>query len=160
MAPLILVRPHTSLLDGPYTAWRLRDRPCVFPVDSDYARHPLWGRMLRAYGWLLGHRMIALDVARPLAIRTVLNVLRNGETVVLFPQGTGLSDPQRPDQPGTLWLLRRAGVLAEHWRLEHWRGIPVSLVRTPEIAERFHSPLPSPPRHPCQQNIDQVNSCR
>lgn len=62
---LILVRPHVSLLDGPFVAWKLRKTPApcgvralrgvqaLFPVDSDYARHPLWSHILRAYGWLL-----------------------------------------------------------------------------------------------------------
>ncbi len=107
---LILVRPHTSLLDGPKVAWRLYRagvRRAVFPVDPDYARHPVWGRLLSAYGWLIGRQeMVAMDARSPHALRELARRLKVGRTVVLFPQGTGLSDPLRPDQPGAAWLVR------------------------------------------------------
>lgn len=113
---LILVRPHTSLLDGPLVAWRLRKMSCVFPVDSDYARHPVWSRLLKLYGRLLGHQMIPLDSQHPGSLRQILRALHEGETVVLFPQGTGLSDPARPDQPGWQWLWRKSGCTVQHLR--------------------------------------------
>ena len=54
---LILVRPHVSLLDGPAVAvWlsRMGLYQTVFAVDPDYARNPVWSRLLNAYGWLTG----------------------------------------------------------------------------------------------------------
>lgn len=115
---LILVRPHTSLLDGPILAWRLRKTPCVFPVDSDYAQHPFWSRLLTLYGWLLGHRMMPLDGQHPASLRHILRALQDGKTVVLFPQGTGLSNPQRPDQPGWMWLWRKSGCAVQELRMD------------------------------------------
>lgn len=113
---LILVRPHTSLLDGPAVALYLRKvgiRQAVFAVDPDYARHPVWSRLLNAYGWLTGglaagrHTMLPLDAGRPFALRTFALLLDQGRDVVLFPQGTGIGDPDRPDAKGVDWLLRR-----------------------------------------------------
>ena len=109
---LILARPHTSLLDGPAVALYLRKvgiRHAVFAVDPDYARHPVWSRLLNAYGWFAGgHTMRPLDAARPFALRELRRLLDQGRDVVLFPQGTGIGDPDRPDRPGVAWLLRTA----------------------------------------------------
>ena len=117
---LILVRPHTSLLDGPRVAWRLYRsgmRRAVFPVDPDYARHPFYGRLLRAYGWLIGRQeMVAMDAGQPYALRELAALLRAGRTVVIFPQGTGLSDPHRHDRPGAAWLVRVTGTdTRDYW---------------------------------------------
>ena len=108
---LILVRPHTSLLDGPAVALYLRKvgiQKAVFAVDPDYARHPVWSRLLSAYGWLTGgHTMLPLDTSRPYALRTIDRLLDQGGDVVVFPQGTGIGNPDRPDAKGVDWLVER-----------------------------------------------------
>ncbi|MBU2754950.1 1-acyl-sn-glycerol-3-phosphate acyltransferase [Acidithiobacillus sp. CV18-2] len=120
---LILARPHVSLLDGPRLAWWLTRsagiRGAVFPVDPAYARHPVWSRLLHTYGFMIGgHRMIALDTGSPFGLRSLTKALQHGQTVVLFPQGTGLRNgPARPDQPGVQWLLERV----------HPRVLPVTM---------------------------------
>lgn len=110
---LILARPHTSLWDGPRLAWWLSRsrgiRGAVFPVDPDYARHFLWARMLRGYGrWVGGHRMVPMDSQSPFGLRHLARALRRGQTVVLFPQGVGIADADRPDRPGARWLVEHA----------------------------------------------------
>jgi len=108
---LILARPHTSLLDGPAVAFymlRCGIRHAVFAVDPDYARHPVWSKILKAIGWITGgHTMLPLDSSRPYAMRTLARLLDEGRDVVIFPQGTGLADPDRPDAKGVDWLLNR-----------------------------------------------------
>lgn len=109
---LILARPHTSLLDGPAVALYLRKlgiRRAVFAVDPDYARHPVWSFLLNVYGRLTGgHTMLPLDAYRPFALRELLRLLEQDRDVVIFPQGTGIGDPDRPDANGVGWLLRTA----------------------------------------------------
>jgi len=109
---LILVRPHTSLWDGPRVAWWLSQacgvRNAVFPVDPDYARHPFWSGLLRRYGrWVGGHQMIPLDSRSPFGLRYLARSLHSGQAVVLFPQGVGLGRPERADAPGYSWLISR-----------------------------------------------------
>ena len=124
---LILARPHGSLWDGPRLAWWLTHaagiRGAFFPVDPDYARHPLWAPLLRGYGCLVGgHRMIPLDSESPFGLRTLARALLQGQTVVLFPQGTGLRDGiDRPDRPGARWLIRQTRPKLCLVRLEHRR---------------------------------------
>lgn len=119
---LILARPHASLWDGPRVAWWLSKvygvRNAVFPVDPDYASHPLWARLLRRYGdWVGGHWMVPMDTHSPFGLRHLANALHRGQTVVLFPQGTGIKNPGRPDLPGHSWLIER----------EHPRVVPITI---------------------------------
>lgn len=131
---LILVRPHVSILDGPAVAlWLGRERGmrnAVFAVDPGYARHPITAPLLTIYGWAVGkHRMVAMDGRRPFALRRILDDLAAGRNVVIFPQGTGLSDPERSDQPGIDWLLRKASGVPVVWlHLDHssrWPSVTV-----------------------------------
>lgn len=111
---LILARPHVSLLDGPRLAWWLTRtagiRGAIFPVDPDYAQHPVWSPLLRYYGCLVGgHGMVPLDTESPFGLRSLSRTLQRGRTIVLFPQGTGIGQgPDRPDRQGARWLLDRA----------------------------------------------------
>ena len=127
---LILVRPHVSLLDGPaVAAWlpRIGLVQAVFAVDPDYARHPVWSRLLKAYGWLTGgHTMLPLDATRPFAMRELLRILDQGRDVVIFPQGTGIGDHARPDARGCDWLLEKTSRRVMEITLSHearWPGI-------------------------------------
>lgn len=126
---LILVRPHTSLLDGPAVARYLGKiglKNAVFAVDPDYARHPIWKRLLNAYGWLTGgHTMLPLDTTHPFALRTFARLLDQGRTVVIFPQGTGIGDPDRPDAKGVDWLIQRTRQPVWTIHLSHDRHFPV-----------------------------------
>lgn len=120
---LILVRPHVSLLDGPaVAAWlpRIGLVQAVFAVDPDYARHPVWSRLLKAYGWLTGgHTMLPLDATRPFAMRELLRILDQGRDVVIFPQGTGIGDHARPDARGCDWLLEKTSRRVMEITLSH-----------------------------------------
>lgn len=124
---LFLVRPHISLLDGPVVAWRLRRAGihAVFAVDPDYALHPVWSRLLTSYGRLTGHAMLPLDMRHPFSLRSLYTRLQSGQNVVLFPQGTGLNNPDRPDQPGAAWLIKKAGV-----------SIPIKHIQLPANVKR------------------------
>ena len=120
---LILVRPHVSLLDGLAVARFLPKAgiyQAIFAVDPDYARHPVWKRLLSAYGRLTGgHTMLPLDAGRPFAMRDLLRLLNQGRDVVIFPQGTGIGDPCRPDEKGCGWLLERTSRRVMEVMLSH-----------------------------------------
>ena len=131
---LVLARPHVSLLDGPRLAWWLSHRAsirgAIFPVDPAYARHAVWSRLLGLYGRVAGgHRMVALDTESPFGLRSLAKALQHGQTVVLFPQGTGLQfGPDRPDRPGLQWLLDRTYPRIESVRMGH----PIFVERSTE----------------------------
>jgi 1-acyl-sn-glycerol-3-phosphate acyltransferase len=140
---LILVRPHTSRLDGPAVAWYLskvsRIDGALFAVDPDFARHPVYGPLLRAYGkWVGGHTMVPMDATSQYSLRTLLKALIAGKPVVIFPQGTGLKEgPDRPDMPGVDWLVKKSGAPVMRLTLDHTTCIPV--VHTPETKDDIHA---------------------
>ena len=99
---LILVRPHTSLLDAPAVAFFLWKqcgrRDAIFVIDPNYARHPVWSRLLKTYGWLIGgHTMLSLDAKQPHVLSKLAWLLEQDRDVVLFPQGPDIGNPGRPD---------------------------------------------------------------
>jgi 1-acyl-sn-glycerol-3-phosphate acyltransferase len=102
-------------------------------VDPDFARHPVYGPLLRAYGkWVGGHTMVPLDTSSPYALRTILKALKAGTPVVIFPQGTGIKDgPDRPDKPGVDWLIKHACGPVMNLTLDHTTRIPV--LRTAKV---------------------------
>jgi len=107
---LILARPHVSLWDGPaVAAWLARRRiRATFALDPEYASHPLLGKLIRSYLRCTGHPpFVPLDSSCPFAIRTLLNQVSAGRSIVLFPQGTGLCRAERPDNNGWQWLADR-----------------------------------------------------
>lgn len=124
---LYVCRPHTSYLDGFAVArWLTRShavRGAVFAVDPDFARHPVWSRLLLLYGkWVGGHTMVAIDSRRPFAIRALMTALKDGKPVVIFPQGTGLAKGERrPDQGGVAWLLRKSKAKHIEVHIRHHR---------------------------------------
>lgn len=131
---LILVRPHTSLLDGLAVARELYRQgvgPAVFPVDPDYALHPVWRRLLNVFGKHYGgHEMIPLDAGSFMGLRTLVQILRDDKVVVVFPQGIGVDIPDRPDAPGARWLAMKSKCRVWNMRLDHQQWWPrVSGVR-------------------------------
>ena len=151
---LILVRPHVSLLDGPCVARFLPKAgiyQSVFAVDPDYARHAVWSRLLNAYGWLTGgHTMLPLDVTRPFAMRELLRNLQSGRDVVIFPQGTGIGEPDRPDAMGYRWLTEKTSRRVMEIALSHES-------RWPRI-ERFDELLPYRMPEATGNNVSLPNS--
>ncbi|MBN6739854.1 1-acyl-sn-glycerol-3-phosphate acyltransferase [Acidithiobacillus sp. MC6.1] len=134
---LILIRPHVSLLDGlAVAAWlpRVGIHRAIFPVDPDYARHGIYGPLLQLYGIITGgHEMLPIDARHPFAMRRLLKLLDQGRDVVIFPQGTGLSIPDRPDMPGCRWLASHTKRKVVEITLEH-RGRWPKVARVEDLA--------------------------
>ena len=79
-ANAIVALNHVSFLDGA-VALAILDKEPVFAVDHGMARR-WWVRPL-----LKLTRPMPLDPARPLATRALIHMVRNGETLVIFPEG-------------------------------------------------------------------------
>ncbi len=65
---LWLAGSHRSLLGGPAVAWFARKHgiPVLFGVDPAYACHPVWRRVLNAYGWFTGVQWCHYTVTTPI----------------------------------------------------------------------------------------------
>ena len=97
----LVVSNHDSLLDGVLLALFLPGSPIV-AVSSRALSHPL----LRFCGRAV--RFAALEPGRPLALKTLVRAVRQGKTVVIFPQG-------RVTATGSLMkIYDSAGLIAAH----------------------------------------------
>lgn len=76
----IVALNHVSFLDAPL-ALSLLDQEPVFAIDSGIARR-WWVRP-----FLKMTKAMPLDPTRPLATRTLINAVRSGETLIIFPEG-------------------------------------------------------------------------
>ncbi|HYC45529.1 MAG TPA: AMP-binding protein [Burkholderiales bacterium] len=76
----LVVANHDSFIDGVLLGLFLRSTPSVV-VTPQEMRHP-FVRLFRS-----SVRFIVLDPTHPLALKTLIRQVRNGETVAIFPQG-------------------------------------------------------------------------
>jgi acyl-[acyl-carrier-protein]-phospholipid O-acyltransferase / long-chain-fatty-acid--[acyl-carrier-protein] ligase len=76
----IVALNHVSFLDGAL-ALSLLDRDPVFAIDHAIAQR-WWVKP-----FLKLTRAMPLDPTRPLATRTLINAVKNGETLIIFPEG-------------------------------------------------------------------------
>lgn len=107
--PTIVTANHVSLVDGIMIAMA-SPVPLVFAVETEYSVHSPIARRglallsLLGYGWV-----IPLDSSCPLGMRRLLDALRRGRSVMLFPEGRISPNGTRlPEQPGYRWLRRRS----------------------------------------------------
>lgn len=78
--PAIVIANHLSLADGPLLAAFLPGDP-TFVVDADIATR-WWARP-----FLWPARMIRIDPRQAFAVRTIIEAVRAGERLVIFPEG-------------------------------------------------------------------------
>jgi acyl-[acyl-carrier-protein]-phospholipid O-acyltransferase / long-chain-fatty-acid--[acyl-carrier-protein] ligase len=76
----IIALNHVSFLDPPLATAILPKRP-VFAIDVAMAKH--WW----IQPFLKFVRTMALDPLKPLALRTIINAVREGNMLVIFPEG-------------------------------------------------------------------------
>ncbi len=104
--PVLVVSNHWSALDPPVLGCALR-RPVHFMAKEELFRIPLLRTWMRAVGTFPVRR----GEPDRAAIRTALELIRRGEAVVIFPEGT--RNPRGyllPAEPGAAFLALRARV--------------------------------------------------
>ena len=79
-ANAIIALNHVSFLDPPLAMSLLPKRP-VFAIDVTMSRH--WW----IQPFLKFVRTMALDPLKPFSLRAIINAVREGETLVIFPEG-------------------------------------------------------------------------
>jgi len=108
--PVILTCNHLSMLDGVLVALA-SPRPLVFAVNVGHAQvNPITSRILGSLVALGLGRVVAVDSTRPVAARSLLQALRQGDSVMVFPEGR-ISQNGKPlkAMPGVAWLSGRSG---------------------------------------------------
>ena len=78
--PTVIIANHVSLLDGPLLVAALPELP-VFAINRE-VNQKWWAIIFTRF-----YEMFPLDSARPMAIKGLIKMLRQGRKVVIFPEG-------------------------------------------------------------------------
>ena len=124
----ILAPSHRSMMDIPFAAVVTHRRIRFMGKKSVFAI-PVVGTVFR---WLGGFP-VARDGTDRKAVRDSVEMLRAGEVLCVFPEGTRQHGPKiQPLQPGAAYLALRAGVPV----------VPIGMAGTEEIMRGNRDPLP------------------
>lgn len=102
----LIASNHSSFLDPPMVGQAVPRQICYMARKTLF-RHPIIGALLRSW------KAISLDrdEGDVGAMRAILNALKTGEAVMLFPEGTRSSDGRlQPAKPGIGFLVAKANV--------------------------------------------------
>lgn len=103
--PVLAVCNHTSAVDPPIAGVALRRR-AWYMAKEELLRTPVLGALLRSVGTFPVRR----GEADRQSIRTALEVLRRGQVLLMFPEGTRSPDGRPlPAEPGAALLALRTG---------------------------------------------------
>jgi 1-acyl-sn-glycerol-3-phosphate acyltransferase len=103
----VLITPnHISNADPPAIGIAV-PRPCYFMANETLFARPILGRFMR---WLHGFP-VKVNAPDRAALRRAEEILKQGEALVIFPEGEQSEDGRLlPMQPGVLLLAQRANV--------------------------------------------------
>ncbi len=124
----VLAPSHRSMMDIPFAAWLSR-RPLRYMGKASLFRIPVAGWFFRR----LGGFAVARDGTDRKALRDSIAMLRGGDVLLVYPEGTRQRGPKISSlQPGAAYLALRAGVPI----------VPVGLAGTEEIIRGYRIKLP------------------
>ncbi len=102
----ILASNHASFLDPTMVGQALRQEICFLARKSLF-RNPIVGAILRSWKAIPVDR----DEADVAGVRSILHALKDGDAVMLFPEGTRTRDGNlQPARPGVGFLVAKANV--------------------------------------------------
>jgi len=124
----ILAPSHRSMMDIPFAAV-VTSRRIRFMGKKSLFSVPVVGTLFR---WLGGFP-VSRDGTDRKAVRDSVDMLRAGEVLCVYPEGTRQRGPKiQPLQPGAAYLALRAGVPI----------IPIGMAGTEEIMRTSRDPIP------------------
>ena len=124
----VLAPSHRSMMDIPLAAW-LTTRELRYMGKASLFQIPVLGAAFRS----LGGFEVARDGTDRKALRDSMEMLQNGEILLVYPEGTRQHGPKiQPLQPGAAYLALRAGVPI----------VPVGIAGTEEILRDHDSHVP------------------
>ena len=135
--PLILASNHISLVDPPVVAASI-DRELYFLGKKELFDSRLLGAVIRSYN------CIPVNRNRPdrAALRRIAEILRDGQAVLLFPEGTrGPGDKLLPGKPGVGKLAIEAQVPIVPAFISGSNHLRQTFLRTRRLSVSFGAPI-------------------
>ncbi len=125
----VLAPSHRSMMDIPFVAW-LTPRRIRYMGKAPLFRIPVVGALFT----VLGGFPVERDGTDRKAVRDSIAMLRGGEVLLVFPEGTRQHGPKIAAlQPGAAYLALRAGVPI----------VPVGIAGTEEILRSHGRKIPA-----------------
>jgi acyl-[acyl-carrier-protein]-phospholipid O-acyltransferase / long-chain-fatty-acid--[acyl-carrier-protein] ligase len=127
----IIALNHVSFLDGAVALSILNKEP-VFAVDHGFAQR-WWVKPL-----LKLTRAMPLDPTRPLATRTLIHAVRNGETLVIFPEGRiTVTGQLMKVYDGAALIAEKSGAMVVPVRIEGLEATIFSRLSRTQVRRRW-----------------------
>ena len=127
----ILALNHVSFLDAG-VALSLLDHDPVFAIDSDIANR-WWVRP-----FLRLTRAMPLDPTKPLATRTLINAVRNGDSLVIFPEGRiSVTGSLMKVYDGAGLIAAKSGALVVPVRIDGLERTPFSRLNRTQVLRKW-----------------------
>jgi acyl-[acyl-carrier-protein]-phospholipid O-acyltransferase / long-chain-fatty-acid--[acyl-carrier-protein] ligase len=127
----IIALNHVSFLDGAVALSILNKEP-VFAVDHGFAQR-WWVRP-----FLRLTRAMPLDPARPLATRTLIRAVRNGDTLVIFPEGRiTVTGQLMKVYDGAALIAEKSGAMVVPVRIEGLEATIFSRLSRDQVRRRW-----------------------
>ena len=127
----IIALNHVSFLDGAVALSILNNEP-IFAVDHGFAQR-WWVKPL-----LKLTRAMPLDPARPLATRTLIRAVTNGETLVVFPEGRiTVTGQLMKVYDGAALIAEKSGAMVVPVRIEGLEATIFSRLSRTQVRRRW-----------------------
>ncbi len=127
----IIALNHTSFLDAPLAVSVLPNRP-VFAIDVGMSRN--WW----IQPFLKFIRTMALDPLRPFSVRDIINAVREGNRLVIFPEGRiTVTGSLMKIYDGVGMIADKAGAMVVPGRIEGPEVTPFSRLKSTQVRRRF-----------------------
>jgi len=144
----IIALNHVSFLDAPL-ALSLIGRNAVFAIDSAIAQ-TWWARLFMPFT-----RALPLDPTRPMATRTLINVVKDGNPLVIFPEGRiTVTGSLMKVYDGAGMIADKTGAFVVPVRIEGLEQTPFSRLDRQQVRRRWFPKVTVTILEPVKLDID------
>ncbi len=144
----IIAMNHVSFLDAPVAVSILPKRP-VFAVDTGIAQR-WWIQPFLPFV-----RTMALDPLKPMALRTIINAVRDGNMLVIFPEGRiTLTGSLMKIYDGAAMIADKSDAMVVPVRIEGPEQTIFSRLKSTQVRRRLFPKIKVTILEPVKMNVD------
>ncbi len=144
----IIALNHVSFLDPPLAAAILPKRP-VFAIDVAMSKH--WW----IQPFLKFVRTMALDPLKPFSLRAIINAVREGDTLVIFPEGRiTVTGSLMKVYDGAAMIADKADVMVVPVRIDGPEATIFSRLKSSQVRRRWFPKITVTILEPVQLKVD------
>ena len=145
---MIISPNHVSLLDGPLMH-------CFLPIDAVFAIDTGWARKWWTKPLLWGLPHYPIDPTRPLAARQLMNAIKAGEPLVIFPEGRiTVTGQLMKVYDGTAMIAEKTDALVVPVRIEGAERSPLSYLAQGQIKKALFPRITITIQKPVRLTVD------